>query len=154
MFSASLRGGVGHTTRWASSVKMRRSTVILVALTLVLFAVVAWHFVSDGWSSIQLSFADEQTEVFADMAVEACNSLEQSPPDVRAAVGFLQYAHNYYPSGTKQTAGSRLDRIVERSRLLAELRIIAMLKGTTGKDFGTDAELWIRELSGEPVAQQ
>ena len=132
---------------------MRRNTVIVLALSLVLCAVVAWHFASDAWSSIQLSFADEQTEIFADMAVKACDSLQQSPPDVRAAVGYLQYAHNYYPSGTKQTSGSRLDRIVERSRLLAELRIIEMLKDATSKDFGTDAELWIREFSDEPVAQ-
>jgi hypothetical protein len=31
----------------------------------------------------------------------------------------LDYVANYYPSGSKQETGSRLDRMVERERLLA-----------------------------------
>jgi len=88
------------------------------------------------------------------MAAKASKSLQQSPPDVRAAVGYLEYAHNYYPSGTKQKRGSRLDRIVERSRSLAELRMIQMLRDATGKELDNDAEAWIHEFSNEPVIQQ
>ena len=73
---------------------------------------------------------------------------------MHAAVGYLRYTRDYYPSGTKQTSGSRLDRIVERSRRLAELRIIQMLQEATGKDLGSDADVWIREFTDEPVAQQ
>jgi len=105
-------------------------------------------------SIIHSAFADEQTEVFADMAAKASASLHQSPPDLRAAIGCLQYTHNYYPSGTKQRPGSRLDRIVERSRLLAELRIIQMLRDATGKDFGDQADAWIREFSDAPRPNQ
>jgi hypothetical protein len=61
---------------------------------------------------------------------------------------------NYYPSGTKQASGSRLDRIVERSRSLAELRIIQMLKVATGTELGEDVDAWIREFSDEPIVQQ
>ena len=61
---------------------------------------------------------------------------------------------NYYPSGTKQASGSRLDRIVERSRSLAELRIIQMLKVATGTELGEDVDAWIREFSDEPIVEQ
>ena len=61
---------------------------------------------------------------------------------------------NYYPSGTKQASGSRLDRIVERSRSLAELRIIQMLKVATGTELGEDVDAWIREFSDEPIVQK
>ncbi len=133
---------------------MHRNTIVFFTAILVLCAVVAWQFVSNAWSSIQLSLAEEQTEIFEEMAAMASESLQQSPPDVHAAVGYLEYAHYYYPSGTKQTNGSRLDRMVERSRSLAELRIIHMLQEATGKDLGNDAEVWIRAFSDEPVDQQ
>jgi hypothetical protein len=88
------------------------------------------------------------------MAAKAAESLRQSPPDTQAAVGYLEYAHNYYPSGTKQVRGSRLDRIVERSRSLAELRIIQMLRVVTGQELGDDAELWIQKFGGGTDTQR
>lgn len=126
---------------------MPRSIIALIGIILVLCVVVAWRFIECATSSLHLSFADEQTQIFDEMAAKAAESLRQSPPDVRAAIGYLEYMHNYYPSGTKQTTGSRLDRIVERSRWLAELRIIQLLQEATGKNLGNDADAWIREFS-------
>jgi hypothetical protein len=126
---------------------MNRTRIVLMAAVIAaLCAVVAWQFARDTWKSIQLSFADEQTEIFSEMVVKATDALNREPPDVKAAVGFLEYTHGYYPTGTKQTTGSTLDRIVERSRSRAESRIIEMLRDATGVDHGTTAEDWIREL--------
>ena len=122
-----------------------RSFLIAAAIAL-LCAGLAWKFVRDAWTSIQIAFADEQTEIFSQMVVMANDALNRQPPDVKDAVGFLQYTVHYYPSGSKQTIGSALDRIVERSRSLAESRIIEMLRDATGVDHGPDAEDWIREL--------
>ena len=124
----------------------RTRTVAIAATIAVLGGLVAWQFAREAWESIQISVADEQTEIFFEMVSKATDALDRQPPDVKAAVGFLEYTHSYYPSGTKQTVGSTLDRIVERSRLLAETRIVDMLRDATGEDHGADAEDWIREL--------
>ncbi len=122
--------------------QMHQSTILFAAVVLILCVVVVWQFVDRGWSSIQLALADEQTEIFDDMVAKASKSLAESPPDVQGALGYLQYAHFYYPSGTKQTKGSRLDRIVERCRSLAEMRIIQMLRDATGKDLVGQRHFW------------
>lgn len=124
----------------------RTRTIVIFAAIAVLCAVVAWQFARDATKSTKISFADEQTEIFSEMVVKATDALNRQPPDVRAAIGFLEYTHRYYPSGTKQTVGSALDRIVERSRSLAESRMIEMLRDATGEDHGATAEDWIREL--------
>lgn len=132
----------------------RSRTIAVTALVVVLIAVVAWQFAHGVRTSIQLSLADEQTEVFSEMVEKASAAIRREPPDVKAAVGFLGYAHHYYPSGTKQTAGSRLDRIVERSRSHAERQIIEMLRVATGTDRGTDPEAWIREFGNQAVFEK
>lgn len=124
----------------------RTRTVLIATVIAVLCAVSALQFVRNTWMSIQQSFANEQTEIFSEMADKATEALKRQPPDVEAAVGFLEYTRRYYPTGTKQTHGSTLDQIVERSRSLAETRIIEMLRDATGMDHGTDAEDWIHEL--------
>lgn len=124
----------------------RKRTVLIAALIAVLCAVSALQFVRNTWMAIQQSFADEQTEIFFEMTTKATEALQRQPPDVKSAVGFLEYTHWYYPTGTKQTNGSPLDRIVERSRSFAESRIIEMLRDATGMDHGTGADDWIREL--------
>jgi hypothetical protein len=126
---------------------MNRTRTVLIAVVIaVLCALAAWQFARNTWMAIRLSFADEQTEIFSEMTAKATESLNREPPDVKAAVGFLEYTHSYYPSGTKQTHGSTLDRIVERSRSLAESRVIEMLRDATGVDHGTDTEAWVREF--------
>lgn len=126
---------------------MNRTLAIpIAAMIAVLCSVAAWQFARDTWTTIQISFADEQTEVFSEMIDKATEALKREPPDVKAAAGFLESIHGYYPSGTKQSRGSILDRIVERSRSLAESQIIEMLRDATGADLGTDAEAWVREF--------
>ena len=128
---------------------MNRQRTILISVVIAGLAVVAaWQCIRNVRLQVHLAFADEQINVFSEMADMVSESLSQDPPDVKAAVGYLEYTQAYYPSGTKQTQGFTLDRIVERSRSSAELRIIEMLSEATAKDFGTRPEAWIREFRG------
>ncbi len=61
---------------------MRRSTIVIPGLSLILCAVLAWHVGSAAVSSIRLSFSDEQIEIVAEAADRARDALDQSPPDV------------------------------------------------------------------------
>jgi hypothetical protein len=65
---------------------------------------------------------------------------KSSPPE--EAAEYLEYLVNYYPSGTKQLAGSKLDRIVESARSHAIKAVIDGLRSTTGKDLGDDPKSW------------
>ena len=123
---------------------------IRTAITAVLILIIAIQFLAAMWGSIQLSFANDQTQIFCEMTTGAEQALAQEPPNIKSALGFLEYIVNYYPSGTKQTVGSTLDTIVERSRSLAEARIIEKLRAETGKDFGAKAEDWLRGLTAAP----
>jgi hypothetical protein len=93
-------------------------------------------------TGMQIAFADEQTAIFEQMR-------RQSAESESVDVGYLDYAVSYYPSGTKQTAGSALDRVVERSRQSAVREIIAILRSRTGKDLGDDPRRWIEGLRTE-----
>lgn len=130
----------------------RRITV--TAVIVVLIAVLVWQSVAGVRTSIRISCAYEQTETFYEMVEKAAAAIRQNPPNVNAAVAFLQYTHNYYPSGTKQATGSHLDRIVERSRLAAELEIIEMLRVATGAHLGTEVEAWIGEFGNQAVSDK
>ncbi len=89
---------------------------------------------------VRIALADEQTAIFDDMRVKA------EPADAAKALDYLEYALRYYPSGTKQTEGSQLDRIVERARQNALREIIAGLRVKTGKNLGDDPQRWLDEL--------
>jgi hypothetical protein len=58
----------------------------------------------------RLAFADDQIRTFYLMRDRACRS------EAKDALGYLNYVENYYPSGTKQKEGTRLDSMVERVR--------------------------------------
>ena len=68
-----------------------------------------------GWravdSQLRIAFAEEQTQVFREMRDRAA---QESDPG--AIQGLKQYVLEYYPSGTKQRSGTRLDQIVETIR--------------------------------------
>ncbi len=125
---------------------MPRTRIIFGLLFLLLVGVIAYQAIERGAHSIRLAFAEEQCQIFTQMADEASAALGSQQPDTKAAVQHLEYAHNYYPSGTKQVAGSSLDAIVENSRHACEMRIIGLLKSTTGSDLGNDASLWIEHF--------
>ncbi len=88
----------------------------------------------------RVACAEEQTQIFDQMRTQA---LQSNPAE---AVEYLEYAVSYYPSGTKQVPGSRLDGIVERARQSAIREIIANLRAKTGRDYGDDPNRWINEL--------
>jgi hypothetical protein len=57
---------------------------------------------------LRVAFADDQVAIFRFMEAGANQST-----DPQKVTGYLQYLVNYYPSGTKQTAGTPLNRIVK-----------------------------------------
>lgn len=124
---------------------MTRKSFIVTILFLVLFGLLSWIATDHAFTLVHIALADEQTEIFEDMVTKASVVLSTEQPDVAKAVDYLEYAHCYYPSGTKQEPGSRLDRIVERSRALSEKLIVDMLRKTAGKDLGDKPEIWIEE---------
>lgn len=90
--------------------------------------------------SLRIAFAEEQTRIFEEMRAKA---LQADPTE---AVEYLEYAVGYYPSGTKQISGSRLDRIVERARDSSIREIIASLRARTSREYGDNPNRWIDEL--------
>jgi hypothetical protein len=115
----------------------KRLVIALSALVVLLTAATAWLLSDRTLVQIRVAFAVDQTEIIDEMRGKA---LRSSPA---AAAAFLQYAVHYYPSGTKQEAGSRLDQIVERQRANAVREIIAHLRSKTGQDLGDDPQVWI-----------
>jgi len=116
------------------TVSLGLSGVGLVVLCGCLF----WNY---GWLKIHVAFASEQTQIFDEMRSKALQS------DAASAAGCLQYVVNYYPSGSKQETGSRLDRIVERERTLAVRDIISHLRAKTGQDLGDNPDTWIQKYA-------
>ncbi len=116
---------------------MSRRTAILTVLLSLATASLAYMAFHSLVLSVQTSFANEQTEIYYEMLE---NSRDAEPEDI---VGYLDYTVGYYPSGTKQTAGSALDRTVERVRADVVARIIAILRERTGEDLGDDPKDWI-----------
>src|SRR5438105_15566668 len=98
------------------------AVVVAFSLLVVAAGTLAYKLVP---LTIHVSFADDQTEIFEEMRAKAV-----SAADPHEAAGYLEYAVNYYPSGTKQDSGSRLDRVVERARRSAIREIIAHLRTT------------------------
>ena len=126
---------------------MTRKRIVVALVFLLLLGIVVYQGIDRAVHSIRLTLADEQCQIFAEMADKAVVALGRDPPDTKEAVECLDYAHNYYPSGTKQLAGSRLDSVVETSRRASELRIIEALKTATGSDLGNDADAWIETFN-------
>jgi hypothetical protein len=106
--------------------------VLLVAFSGKLF----WDY---SLLDIRTELAREQIEIFDDMRDRALGS------GVAEAADCLRYAVHYYPSGTKQVTGSRLDRIVERERGEVVRAIIAHLRNKSGEDLGDDPEKWVEK---------
>jgi hypothetical protein len=88
---------------------------------------------------LRVYLAAEQIEVFRDMATSA-----EQTSNPREVSGLLKYAIDYYPSGTKQPAGTPLDGIVEEERKMICGRIVDRLRSLTGRDLGKDPKEWLR----------
>lgn len=127
-----------HTMSITSYKRLTIALGVVCVGLLVLYGCLFWSY---GWLKIQVAFASEQTQIFDQMRVQALQS------DAAGAAGCLEYVVFYYPTGTKQDAGSRLDGIVERERTFAERAIIAYLRTKTGQDLGESPEAWIQKYS-------
>ena len=119
--------------------KYKRITIALAVLIVLLVALCGKLFWDYSLLDIRTELAREQIEIFDHMRDQALKS------GVAEAADCLRYAVHYYPSGTKQVAGSRLDRIVERERDEAVRAIIASLRTKTGEDVGDDPEKWVEK---------
>jgi hypothetical protein len=121
--------------------RSRRLKLVLASVgLLMLITFAAYREIEHGITGIHIAFADDQTAIFEEML----EKVERG--DIGEAANSLAYVVNYYPSGTKQVIGSRLDRVVERARRSALREIIASLRIKTHQDFGDDPERWIEGL--------
>jgi hypothetical protein len=116
-----------------------RSALLWIGGTLLVSFAIFRQFESIA-AEARIRFAEEQTEIFEQMREQ----VEVS--DATNAAGCLSYTLNYYPSGTKQVAGSPLDYMVERARRGALREMMARLRTKTGQDFGDDPQRWIEGL--------
>jgi hypothetical protein len=121
----------------------RRLTIALTVLVILFAGLTVWLIWELSWLRVRLAFATEQTEIFQEMRARALRS------DVAEAASCLAYVIHYYPSGTKQEAGSRLDRIVERERAKAVQEILGHLRAKTGQDLGDDPQTWIGRFASK-----
>ena len=119
----------------------KRLAVVLAVLCALLAVLCATLFIAYAPLKLRLAFASEQVHIFDEMRDKALHS------DAPGAAGCLEYVVNYYPSGTKQETGSRLDRMVESARLQSAREILDYLRIKTGEDLGTDPEPWIKKYA-------
>ena len=126
----------------------RVSTWILATLLVLAVALAGYWFVRHSWLHVQAALAEEQTLYFEEAREKGLQS--SRPEDI---VGCIKGTLNYYPSGSKQTTGSPLDRMVERARRLAVDDMIRHLKGKSGLDLGNEPNKWIERFGksrGQP----
>ncbi|MGE3807245.1 MAG: hypothetical protein AB7K24_21490 [Gemmataceae bacterium] len=114
---------------------------IVMVACLLLLGGSGYLFYLYGEQSVRVAAAHASIEIFERLKDEACTE----PPG--KAVDKLVYIRNYYPSGSRQRAGSRLDEIVEHARRHALRDIILHLQKIAPRDLGDDPEVWIREYS-------
>ena len=119
----------------------KRLTIVLGVICIGLVVLCGSLVWSHGWLTIRVAWASEQTKIFHEMRTRARTS------DPAGAAGCLEYVVGYYPSGSKQKAGSRLDRMVEHERTLAARDIVAYLRIKTGEDLGESTEAWIQKYA-------
>jgi hypothetical protein len=119
----------------------KRITIVLGLVCLGLLVLTTALFLGYAPLHLRLAFASEQTQIFEEMRTKALKS------GVAEAAGCLEYVTAYYPSGTKQVTGSRLDRIVERERAAAVRDIIAYLRKQTTSDLGDAPEPWVEKYA-------
>ncbi len=123
------------------SAKVKRAWIsVPKILCIILAATLAWVFYVYAALHIRVSLAYEYITEFEQMRTEA---IETS--DVGEAVGKLRHTIRFYPSGSTQFPGSKVDRIVETARSHAVRDIVAHLRKIAPKDLGDDSDGWLVE---------
>ena len=122
----------------------KRPTALLLTLALALVAGLAGYIGARHFLlRTRVAWAQEQIEVFHAMRDRALDA------QTKDAVGFLRYAVEYYPSGTKQIPGYALDRVVEQARAEMVRETVADLRKKASTDLGADPQRWIAEYAAE-----
>jgi len=91
---------------------------------------------------LNVAFADGHIATLEAMKVSA-----NGTPDPQILTAKLRYVLAYYHTNSKQAmtpTGIKLDRILETARSNAIAGIIARLRTATGKDLGSDPQIWLR----------
>src|SRR5262245_45513661 len=83
-----------------------RSSWLLWIGCIILIALSTYLYVRGVLTGLRVSFADDQTAIFEEMRRRAENM-----DDPTEGAQCLEYVVRYYPSGSKQLAGSKLDDI-------------------------------------------
>ena len=128
---------------------LKRLAVILGILCVLMVVHSGFLLWDMAFLGLRVAFADEQTQIFDDMRAQALAST--SP---RVIADSLQGATDYYRSGTRQQAGSPLDRIVERHRTAVVRDIITHFRRTTGEELGESSDPWIEKYGREPTGRK
>jgi len=121
----------------------KRATMALGILCALLLVFGGYCTIKFVLQVTHIAFAEEQVQIFEAMRLRAMDV-----PTSEAA-SFLNYVVTYYPSGTKQEAGSKLDHIVEQARASAIRDIVAVLRNKTGEDLGDDPQRWIHKFNAK-----
>jgi hypothetical protein len=126
--------------RWTMRFQRTLSWYLLAIYAIAMTALSACLLIGYLELSARVVMAHQQTadyEYFCTMARNG-SSLD--------GIHALETVLNLYPSGTLQTTGSQLDRMVERSRKWAASDIILQLRQKAPEDLGDDPQKWIHSL--------
>ena len=110
--------------------------------------VAGYWYVRWGYLHAQVALGEEQTQMFEECRIQANQS-----NDPKRIADLIEAVIIYYPSGSKQTVGSHLDKMVERSRQATLKDIITHLRTTTGVDLGNDPQVWIQRFGDKNTVQ-
>ena len=121
-----------------ASEEKRTKTPVSVVLSIILSIALLWLFYTYASLHLRVSLADGYITIFEEMRTEALASSRVSD-----AVGKLRYTIGYYPSGSTQIPGSKVDRIVETARGHAIRDIVAHLRTLSSEDLGDEPEAWL-----------
>ena len=116
--------------QFAFCVIMKTRVVIFVGFAIAalcaMSAKLCWDY---ALISLHVEFARDQVEIFS----EALERAERSD-SVAAMMAERDYISTYYPSGTKQERGSKLDLIVERFRAACLRQIEKRIQDAKGPE--------------------
>ena len=79
------------------------------------------YFIRHGLLTVRVAFAEEQLGVFRDMVAKAKGGSQED------CLESLQQTVSYYPSGTKQRKGTKLDTMVEQARQVFDVLLLPHL---------------------------